>query len=68
MADENGHFLLRGISPGQFQVLAFAQLHEDSRTEEFAKKYQGKGEKVDLDEGGKKSVVLKLVSEMESSS
>ena len=35
---------------------------ENYRTPEFAKKYQGKGENVDLDEGAKKSVALKLIT------
>ena len=29
----------------------------------FAKKYEGKGEKVELEEGVKKSVVVKLITE-----
>ena len=61
--DENGHFALRGINPGEFLVLAFEEMQEDYRTPEFVKKYDGKGEKVALEEGGKKSVVLKLIRE-----
>ena len=61
--DKNGHFELRGMNPGEFLVLAFEEMQEDYRTLEFAKKYEGKGEKVVLEEGGKKSVVLKLIRE-----
>jgi protocatechuate 3,4-dioxygenase beta subunit len=62
-ADENGHFNLRGMNPGEFVVLAFEQMSGSYRTPEFAKKYEGKGEKVKLEEGAKKSVVVKLITD-----
>jgi Carboxypeptidase regulatory-like domain len=61
--DENGHFNLRGMNPGEFVVLAFEEMPGSHRTPEFAKKYEGKGEKVELQEGTKKSVVVKLVKD-----
>ena len=61
--DESGHFVLRGMNPGEFMVLAFEEMQSNYRTPEFAKKYEGKGEKVELEEGGKKSVVVKLIME-----
>lgn len=62
-ADDSGHFVVRGMNPGGFMVLAFEELQGDYRAPEFAKKYEGQGEKVELDEGGKKSVVVKLITE-----
>ncbi len=62
-ADDSGHFVLRGMNPGEFIVFAFDELQGNYRAPEFAKKYEGKGEKVELDEGGKKSVILKLITE-----
>jgi carboxypeptidase family protein len=62
-ADDSGHFVLRGMNPGEFMVLAFEELQGNYRAPEFAKKYEGKGEKVVLDEGSKKSVVVKLIAE-----
>jgi hypothetical protein len=62
-ADDGGHFVVRGMNPGEFMVLAFEELQGDYRAPEFAKKYEGKGKKVELDEGGKKSVVVKLITE-----
>ena len=62
-ADDGGHFVVRGMNPGEFMVLAFEELQGDYRTREFAKEYEGKGEKVELDEGRKKSVVVKLITE-----
>lgn len=44
-------------------MLPFEEIQEDYRTPEFSKKYEGKGEKVELKQGGRKSVVLKLVTE-----
>jgi hypothetical protein len=61
--DENGHFNLRGMNPGEFVVLAFEEMPAGHRTLDFAKKYEGKGEKVELEEGTKKSVVVKLIQE-----
>lgn len=61
--DENGHFVLRGMNPGEFVVLAFEEIQGDYRAPGFAKKYGGKGEKVELEEGGKKNVVVKLITE-----
>jgi hypothetical protein len=62
-ADDSGHFVMRGMNPGEFIVLAFEEMEGNYRASEFAKKYEGKGEKVELDEGSKKSVVLKLITE-----
>jgi protocatechuate 3,4-dioxygenase beta subunit len=63
VSEENGHFQLRGLNPGGFLVFAFEEMHENFRSPEFAKKYEGKGEKVELEEGRRKSVVLKLITE-----
>ena len=62
-SDENGHFMLRGMNPAEFLVLAFEEIQENYRAPDFARKYAGKGEKVELEEGGKKSVILKLITE-----
>jgi hypothetical protein len=61
--DDSGHFVLRGLNPGEFVVLAFEEMQGNYRAPEFAKKYGGKGEKVQLDEGGKRRVVVKLITE-----
>ena len=63
MSDESGHFAMRGMNPGSFLVLAFEEMRENYRLPAFAKKYEGKGQKVELEQGGRKSVVLKLITE-----
>jgi len=59
--DESGHFSLRGLNPGKYTVLAFEELQEDVRQADFMKSYGTRGEIVQLDEGARKSVVLKLI-------
>ena len=60
-SDENGHFSLRGLNPGKYTVLALEALQEDVRQPEFLRTYETRGETVQLDEGTRKSVVLKLI-------
>jgi protocatechuate 3,4-dioxygenase beta subunit len=56
-ADASGHFLLRGMNPGPYVVVALEEVNEDVRKPEFFQKYGEKGEKVELDEGERKSSV-----------
>ena len=51
------------MNPGEFLVLAFEEMPGDYRAAEFVKKHERKGQKVELEEGGKKSVVLKIIAE-----
>ena len=60
--DESGHFNLRGLNPGKYTVLAFEEMQEDVRQPEFLKSYERRGEIVQLDEGTRKNVVLKLIT------
>ena len=59
--DESGHFSLRGLNPGKYTVLAFEELQEDVRQPDFMESYGTRGEIVQLDEGTRKNVVLKLI-------
>jgi protocatechuate 3,4-dioxygenase beta subunit len=60
--DELGHFSLRGLNPGKYTVLAFDELQADVREPEFLKSYEGRGEHVQLDEGARTNIVLKLTA------
>jgi hypothetical protein len=60
--DELGHFSLRGLNPGKYTVLAFDELQEDVRQPEFLKSYEARGEHVQLDEGARNRIVLKLIT------
>lgn len=59
--DEHGHFIMRGLNPGSYVVLAFEELQEDTRQPEFLKNNAGKGEKVELEEGARKSVTARII-------
>jgi len=56
-----GQFTLRGMTPGQYIVVAIEGSHEDEKSAEFLTKYGGAGEVVEVGEGEKKSVALKVV-------
>jgi protocatechuate 3,4-dioxygenase beta subunit len=59
--DEHGHFVARGINAGSYVVLAFEELQGDLRQPEFLKTHAGKGEKVELEEGSRKLVSVKII-------
>jgi hypothetical protein len=56
--DAKGRFLLGGLSPGEYTVVFLDDFEEDLRQPEVMKKYEGKGENVTVEEGGKKSVIV----------
>jgi protocatechuate 3,4-dioxygenase beta subunit len=59
--DASGHFSLRGLNPGKYSVFAFEELQEDFRRPEFLRSYGTRGEVLELEEGSRKNVVLKLI-------
>jgi hypothetical protein len=59
--DEHGHFSLRGLNPGSYTVLAFEELQESALDPEFLQSYGSQGQKVELDEGTDKSIVVTLI-------
>jgi len=61
VSDGAGHFVMRGLNPGSFRVLAFEELLDDWHKTGFLKMYAGKGETAELEEGGKKSVTVKII-------
>ena len=62
-SDHKGHFDLLGMNPGTFVVLAFEDPPGNYRAPDFAKQYEGKAETVELEEGAKKSVTLKVITD-----
>jgi hypothetical protein len=63
--DERGHFSLRGLNPGKYTAMAFEELAEsfyDIRSRpDFLTPYESQGQEIELDEGARRSVVLKLI-------
>jgi protocatechuate 3,4-dioxygenase beta subunit len=59
--DSKGNFLLRGVNPGEYTILAFRDVYADVADPAVMKEYEGKGENLTLDEGARKSVTLKII-------
>jgi hypothetical protein len=59
--DGKGSFLLRGVDPGEYTILAFQGFYMDLQQPAVIKEYEGKGEDVTVDEGARKSVTLKVI-------
>jgi hypothetical protein len=62
-ADGDGHFVMRGMSPGAYQLVALQGTPGDVRKPEFAEKYGERAQTVDLAEGNKTSVTVTVVEE-----
>ena len=60
--NEDGHFRLRGLNPEKYMVLAFDDLQGDVRQSEFLNAYESRGQNVQLDEGARTSIVLKVIN------
>ncbi len=64
-ADSTGKFILRGVAPGSYRILALesANLDDEINTAEFLRSLGNKGQHLLVEESGKYSVVLKLEAE-----
>jgi hypothetical protein len=58
--DANGHFLMRGLIPGSYVIVALEEFQTDPRNVGFFSKYADKGARVDLDEGETKDITVNL--------
>ena len=63
MTDQNGSFTLKGIAPGEYTVLCWENL-EDGAWQDPAvlAKYESKGIKVKVEEGGVETAQVKMIS------
>jgi hypothetical protein len=60
--DQNGHFLLQGISPGDYKVFAWESIEPGAYTSsDFLQPYEKLGESVHITEGSRNSVSLELI-------
>jgi hypothetical protein len=60
--DQNGHFLLRGILPGDYTLFSWGSVEEgDWFDEELLKPFEDKGVPIHLEESDNKSIGLKLI-------
>jgi hypothetical protein len=60
--DQNGHFLLQGLSPGDYKVFAWEKIEPGAYTSsEFLQPYENLGESVHITEGSRQSVQVDLI-------
>ena len=61
-SDAQGHFKLRGLISGEYTVLAWEDPEDNVRDPEFLNAWQGRGEKVQIDDAGRASVSVKIIA------
>ncbi len=62
VTDQHGRFSLTGLTPGDYSLFAFESVEEGSYYDaSFLKLYESHGEKVHLEENGKKTIPLKVI-------
>jgi Carboxypeptidase regulatory-like domain len=61
--DRQGHFALRGLNPGEYQVFTLDDAADDISDPDFVSEHQALGQSVQLDPGERKAIVLKLPAE-----
>jgi hypothetical protein len=60
--DQNGHFFLKGIVPGDYELFSWDAVEwDDWRDADFLKPYEGKGVSIRLEEGDHKTIDLNLI-------
>jgi protocatechuate 3,4-dioxygenase beta subunit len=59
--DRQGHFQIRGLSPGEYRVIALDEDFDEEITDpEFAQKYESLGQTIKVEEGERSTITLKL--------
>jgi hypothetical protein len=68
--DQYGHFTIRGVAPGKYKAFAFATApgFDDFTDPEFMRPLESKDESVSVEENGKQTLQLKLMSDSDSPS
>lgn len=65
--DQNGHFVLQGLSPGDYKVFAWEKIEPNAYTSsEFLQPYEDLGESVHITEGSRHSVQIDLIPAKDS--
>lgn len=60
--DQNGNFSMKGITPGEYKLFAWAQIEWGQYMDpDFLKPYESKGETVKLEENGKETKQLTVI-------
>jgi Carboxypeptidase regulatory-like domain len=61
--DRQGHFAMRGLNPGDYQVFTLDDPVDDMTDPDFVSAHEALGQSVKLDGGERKGIVLKLAPE-----
>jgi hypothetical protein len=61
--DSRGHFAMRGLNPGEYQVFTLDDPTDDITDPDFVAAHEALGQTVKLDAGERKGVMLKLPAE-----
>jgi hypothetical protein len=65
--DQNGHFALQGVSPGDYKVFAWEKIEPGAHTNsEFLQPFEIRGESVHITEGSRNSVQVDLIPAKDS--
>ena len=60
--DQNGHFVIKSIAPGEYKIYAWEELEEGAEQDpDFMKPHESDGEKVSIKEGAHETVQLKVI-------
>ena len=60
--DQNGHFIIKGIAPGEWKVYAWEEIESGAYEDpDFMKPHESQGESVSIKERGHETVQLKLI-------
>ena len=63
--DQHGHFVLRGIRPGEYTIMALDELDEDYRDPDILKPFEERGQTIRLEKDEHTAVALKLIKTSE---
>ena len=60
--DQNGHFVIRGVTPGEYKVFAWEDIEEGAYEDpDFMKPHESDGQTVSIKERGHETVELKAI-------
>ena len=60
--DQNGHFKIEGIFPGEYKIYAWEQIEDGAYEDpDFVKPHESDGEKVSIKESGHETMQLKVI-------
>jgi hypothetical protein len=65
--DQNGHFEIHGLAPGKYKLFSWEGIQAGAWEDpDFLKEYEEKGQTIDVQEGGERSMELKLIPAKDS--